>query len=116
MAEVVIFGDAPVLMPFVVLMEVEYKFLREMPESTDEQMAALHDWPVSIIDSHTDWRRAAARIKAEGKVSFADAWVASLALMHDAELVHKDPEFDSLVGLKSLRLPYNRPGRGSSGA
>jgi predicted nucleic acid-binding protein len=100
-------------MPFIVLMEVEYKLLRElgMGRETDEQMATLLHWPVQIIESDPDWRRAAARIKAEGKVSFADAWVASLALLNDAELVHKDPEFDAVADLKAIRLPYDRPTR-----
>jgi len=34
----------------------------------------------------------AARIKAGGGLSVADAWVAATAVVHDAVLVHKDPE------------------------
>lgn len=53
-----------------------------------------------------EWRKAAARLKARAGLSLGDAWNASLALLLDAELVHKDPEFDDVKGLKSLRLPY----------
>jgi predicted nucleic acid-binding protein len=68
----------------------------------------LDAWPVESVESYLSWRRAAARVKAQGKVSFAAAWVAALALLRDAELVHKDPEFDAVTGLKTLRLPYDR--------
>lgn len=34
----------------------------------------------------------AARIKAAGGLSVADAWIAATAAVHDAVLVHKDPE------------------------
>jgi predicted nucleic acid-binding protein len=89
-------------------MEVEYKLLRELPAETSEQMATLLNWPIQIVESTAIWRGAAARIKAPGKISFADAWVAALALLSDAELVHKDPEFDAVPSLKALRLPYDR--------
>jgi predicted nucleic acid-binding protein len=47
----------------------------------------------------------AAEVKSRGGLSVADAWIASLALLHDAELVHKDPEFDAVEGLRAHRLP-----------
>ncbi|MGC2166104.1 MAG: hypothetical protein WA632_08835 [Gallionella sp.] len=36
----------------------------------------------------------------------ADAWIAAAALELDATLVHKDPEFENLPGLRKERLPY----------
>ena len=47
----------------------------------------------------------AARIKAGGGLSVADAWIAATALHHQAVLVHKDPEFDRLGHLRLERLP-----------
>jgi len=48
----------------------------------------------------------AAEIKASVPLSFADAWIAASALELDAVLVHKDPEFEQVEGLKQERLPY----------
>ena len=50
------------------------------------------------------WGSQAAEIKARGGLALGDAWIASLALIHGAELVHKDPEFDRVEGLRSIRL------------
>jgi predicted nucleic acid-binding protein len=105
--ESTLFGGGKVLVPFIALMEVEYKVLRELPvDDAPKQIAVLDSWPIVVAESDARWRHEAARIKAGGKISLADAWVASLALLEDAELVHKDPEFDSISGLKHMRLPY----------
>ena len=102
----VIYGRDRVRLPFIVLMEVECKFLQRKPEAAEESMSILEGWPVDIAESYYGWRRRAAQVKAEGQLSFADAWIASLALLNDAQLVHKDPEFDAISDLKHLRLPY----------
>ena len=116
-AEGAIFGGSQILMPFMALMEVEYKFRRELKSEDDvlEKMAVLLHWPVETRESDPAWGSQAARIKAWGRISLADAWVAALALLNDAELVHKDPEFDGVDGLKAVRLPYDRgnAGRGA---
>jgi predicted nucleic acid-binding protein len=99
-------GDR-IVVPFMVLMEVEYTSLREEPRRVvDEWLEDIEDWPATIVESNREWRRRAAQIKSTYRLSLADAWVAALALMEDAELVHKDPEFDAVNGLKHLRLPY----------
>jgi predicted nucleic acid-binding protein len=110
-----IYSPERVRLPFLVLMELEYKLLQNKPEAVDEALSLIDAWPVDLVESHYRWRREAARLKAQGKMSFADAWVASLALLNDAELVHKDPEFDGVDGLKALKLPYGRDiaGRGA---
>jgi predicted nucleic acid-binding protein len=113
-AEAVIFGTDPVAVPFIALMEVEYKLLRNEPHRARERMVSLLSWPMEVVESNPDWRAEAARVKAQGKLSLADAWMASLALIRDAELVHKDPEFDTVPELKALRLPYDSPGRSSN--
>ena len=46
----------------------------------------------------------AARIKGGGQLSLADAWMAALALLRDAQLVHQDPEFDNVADLRSVKL------------
>lgn len=99
-----------ILLPFIVLMEVEYILIREtlLPRDVEENLASISAWPVTVIESTLAWRREAALVKSRGRLSLADAWAAALALLNDAELVHKDPEFDAVPGLKAIRLPYDR--------
>lgn len=59
-----------------------------------------------MVESNEPWRLEAARIKAVFRLSLADAWISSLATLQEAELVHKDPEYDAVTALESLRLPY----------
>jgi predicted nucleic acid-binding protein len=47
----------------------------------------------------------AAELKARYPISLADAWIAAAALLEQADLVHKDPEFEVIVA-PQLRLPY----------
>jgi predicted nucleic acid-binding protein len=106
--------DELLLVPFIAMMEVEYILLREMePEDVDRNLARIEALPIDIVESSPAWRKLAAYVKARGKVSFADAWVAALALLRDVTLIHKDPEFDAVPGLKALRLPYDRDLAGS---
>jgi len=49
----------------------------------------------------------AAHLKANHRVSFADAIVAATAIHQKAILLHKDPEYESLHGqLEMEALPY----------
>lgn len=111
--ERIVLSGHPVRLPFMTVMEVEYALLRAMPaaDAAAEVDRLLH-WPVDVVESSPAWRSEAAAIKARGRISLADAWIASLALLLDAQLVHKDPEFDAVPGLRSLRLPYDREARG----
>lgn len=98
-------GRADVALPFLALMEVEYLLLRRVEwERAEGVIGLIENWPVEIVESTPEWRRYAARVKAAGGLSIADAWMASLAMLRDAELLHKDSEFDSVDGLKSARL------------
>ena len=45
-------------------------------------------------------------IKAHTPVSIADAWIDSMAQLLDAELVHKDPEYEQISGLAMMKFPY----------
>ena len=109
-------GDQPrgisVLVPFVALMEVEYWLLRRLTVGEVERtLLLIQRWPVEIAESNEEWRHRAARVKAVNPLSLADAWIASLAMLHGAELVHKDPEFDLVTGLESRHLPYRQTSR-----
>ena len=95
-----------VLLPFMTLMEIQYRLLRDLsPEEALAAVRLVEAWPSRVAESSPLWRQRAAEVKSRGGVSVADAWIASLALLHDAELVHKDPEFDAVEGLQALKLP-----------
>ena len=96
-----------IYMPFMALMELEYLLLRRVsPEETMAILALVKAWPVQVQESTEEWRHQASMIKAQASLSVADAWIASLALVHSAELVHKDPEYEHLPDLPMVKLPY----------
>jgi len=103
-------GRSVACLPFMSLMEFEYTTLREKDRPTTERaLSIIQAWPVKRMESSPKWGRRAAWVKSQVSLSLADAWNAALALMLDAELVHKDPEFDQVPGLKHCRLPYKKP-------
>jgi predicted nucleic acid-binding protein len=96
-----------VYIPFMALMELEYQLLRRI--SQEEMLAILtlvRAWPVEIPESTEEWRHQAALLKSKNQLSVADAWIASLAMVQHAKLVHKDPEFEQIPGLPMVKLPY----------
>jgi predicted nucleic acid-binding protein len=100
-------GNALVYIPFMALMELEYQNLRRFgPGETQRVLSLVSAWPVEIEHSTMAWRHEAATIKATAPVSVADAWICGLARLLNAELVHKDPEYDTVHNLKALQLPY----------
>ena len=96
-----------IYVPFLALMELEYWLLRRLsPREMEDTLILVESWPMRVVESTPEWRHAAAHVKATASLSVADAWIASLAILHQGELVHKDPEFDQLLGLRMRRLPY----------
>lgn len=96
----------PVYLPFISLMECDYQLRRRLgPYESERLLRMLRAWPVELVESSERWRREAARIKAEHSLSLADAWIAGLAFLRSARLVHRDPEYDGIRGLESVRLP-----------
>jgi predicted nucleic acid-binding protein len=103
--EAILEGDEHVALPFIALMELRYALLRELPQArVDYLLDMLVLSRVEIPESSPEWGRRAAEVKAGGGLSLADAWIAALALMRNAELVHKDPEFDRVAGLRAIKL------------
>jgi predicted nucleic acid-binding protein len=95
-----------VLVPFIALMETEYWLRRRLPaREVETTLLLVESWPIQVMESTPEWRHEAARIKAAVSLSVADAWIASLATLHQGELIHKDPEFE---GVKMLGLPRRR--------
>lgn len=103
--EAVLRAPARLMIPFMALMEARYLLLRDRRrDQVEEALRLVEAWPAQIVESAPTWREVAAEVKARGGLSVADAWIASLALLHDAELLHKDPEFDRVEGLRSYPL------------
>jgi predicted nucleic acid-binding protein len=94
-----------VYLPFMSLMEVKYRIARRYPSKVESLLSIILSWPLKEEHSSRRWCDKAADLKVPGQLSVADAWIASLAFLKDAELIHKDPEFDKILHLKSVRLP-----------
>ena len=72
-----------------------------------ELVVLLKELPVGIVQSSERITLAAGRLKAEHRLSFADAFIAATAMEKNAVLVHKDPEFEPLAASVALEaLPY----------
>lgn len=91
---------------FLTLMEVYYRVWKDEGEREGrlayEQCQTL---PIHWIHEDRALLEKAAAVKASGRLSLADAWIGACALLLDATLVHKDPEFEMLA-CAQLRLPY----------
>jgi len=101
-------GEIIVLVSFMSFMEVYYITLQERDRSEAQAhmdlMAAL---PGLRVDSTEALGLLAGDLKAQHRMSVADAWIAALAQERNATLVHKDPEFEQVEAtLKVLKLPY----------
>ncbi|GAB4262312.1 MAG: hypothetical protein Kow00122_18790 [Thermoleophilia bacterium] len=97
------------LVPWPVLLELHYITLREKGEGEAFRRTALVGrLKVEILwDMNEPTMLTAARLKAEHRLSLADAIIAAFALRRDAVLMHKDPEFEALTGLVLMEaLPY----------
>ena len=99
-----------VLLPFVVLLEVYYISLQEQgEEEANARYAMLKALDVVFLTEVTEpVLLRAAQMKASSRISLADAIVAAFATVHDAVLVHKDPEFDALKDRVRLEALPNK--------
>ena len=98
----------PVSVSFVSLMEYFYIVYQEQGhEEASKDYLELKMLPLSVLESNEPLRLLAGEIKALFPLSFADAWIAATAEYLNAELVHKDPEFEALSKRLLLKtLPY----------
>lgn len=97
------------LVPWTVLMETYYITLQEEGQSeADRRIALIRTLNVQILwDMNESMLLTAARLKAENRISLADAIIAAYAIRYNAVLIHKDPEFEALTGLLQMEaLPY----------
>jgi predicted nucleic acid-binding protein len=99
----------PVLLPFVVLLEIYYLSLQEQSaEQANARYAMLKALDVTFLNEVTEpVLLRAAQVKARARLSLADAIIAAFAAVYGAILVHKDPEFEAVKDqLRLEALPY----------
>ncbi len=101
--------QANTLLPWPVLLETYYITFQEAGQAeADRRIALLKQLNVKILwDMDESTLLTAAKLKAEHRISLADAIIAAFAIRRNAVLMHKDPEFDALTGLLPMEaLPY----------
>ena len=91
---------------FITLMEILYRVWKDEDQQAGrlayDQVLAL---PISWIHENQKLLKKSAMLKATHAISLADAWIAASAILEDAILVHKDPEFSTL-DCSQLELPF----------
>ena len=97
-------GRARVLLSFMTRLELLYLIERdEGREAAEDALRLVNSLAVEWVSCDDEILRAAASVKARGGLSVADSWIAATALVSEAVLVHRDPEFDD-VGLRQQML------------
>jgi len=100
-------GGLPCHGCFISLMEVLYRVWKDEGETSGrDAYAVCQQLPIVWLHESPALLERAAAIKARFPVSLAVAWIAAAALELDAVLVHKDPEFEQVAGLRQEQLPY----------
>jgi predicted nucleic acid-binding protein len=103
-------GHVEVLVSFISFMELFYITMQERDiEEAQARVDLMQSLPITRVESTASLSVTAAKLKAEHRVSVADAWIAALAIDKNAVLMHKDPEFEQIEPqLKVVKLPYKR--------
>lgn len=104
-----ILRDGNVILTWVSLLEIHYITLQKWgQEEADRRYAILKRVGATIITEMDEpTLLMASKFKAGYQISFADAVIAAIAQQHQAVLVHKDPEFETLADEVALEtLPY----------
>lgn len=105
-------GEIIIFVSFASFAELFYITYREDgPEEAQRRMGFMDRLVTTRVESSPELGLIAGRLKATYRISFADAWIAATAILYDAILVHKDPEFKQVVedSVKVLELPYKSP-------
>ena len=104
-----IISQGRALLPWPVLLEMYHMTRREHGQAEADRRYAL----ASKLKAQVLWGMdeaillTAGRLKAEHRISLADALIAAFALRAGSTLIHKDPEYDALADVVDMeRLPY----------
>jgi len=103
-------GKVRLYYSFVSFMEMYYVIQRQTgAESAKRRCTELKALPMTRVESYEALAIRAAELKAECRISFADAWVGATAQLIQGTLVHKDPELEKLTPpVLTLPLPYQK--------
>jgi len=90
--------------------EVYYVVYREYgARLADQAVSMIKLWPVKLVNVSEELAIIAGRMKAENKISYADAYVIATAISKKAIILTGDPEFKSVEELVNISwLPRNR--------
>lgn len=101
-------GKARVYISFISLMELYYvTWQRKGEDIAKETIVLIKSLPLEVIESSERLILSAGRIKANHKLSVADAIIAATALEKSAGLVHKDLELKPVSQyVTTLELPF----------
>lgn len=94
------------LISFMTRMELLYRVWREEGEEAAREALRLVDsFAIEWVSCEPDILETASRFKAQGRLSLADCWIGATAIVREATLVHKDPEFIKFkeIGQEVLR-------------
>ncbi|MBI5360279.1 MAG: type II toxin-antitoxin system VapC family toxin [Planctomycetes bacterium] len=97
-----------VYISFISLTELYYITWQAKDESSAKELIMLvKSLPVQIVNSTEKIALSAGRIKANHRLSVADAVIAATAIDKNAVLVHKDPELKPIAQyVKTVELPF----------
>jgi predicted nucleic acid-binding protein len=97
-------GECGVLVSGVSVGEVCYLMERRQGiEAVAAVLAALEDLPLQVVDVDRGAILGAAHVKARHPISFADAFVVTLAIEESATVLTGDPEFKRVEHLVPVR-------------
>lgn len=98
-----------IFLNYINLGEIYYIIYREYGAvKADQAINLIKLWPIRLIDVKEDLAIIAGRMKAENKISYADAFVVATALNKKAAIVTGDPEFKSIEEFINIQwLPPN---------
>ncbi len=100
-------GKCEVGVAQISLTEIAHSLCRDYDEATArEDIRLLKELAVRVEAPTNEQCVEAGLLRRRVKLSTADAIIAVQAMATGAELVHKDPEFEAVPGLKQRRLPY----------
>ncbi len=98
-------GSVSVLASFMTRMELLYMIRREEgEEEAREALRLIDSFALEWVSCEPEILEAAAALKAEGRLSVADCWIAGTAAVRIATLVHKDPKFSRLAQIPQKLL------------
>jgi predicted nucleic acid-binding protein len=85
------------LVSFITRMELLYTiWRREGEESGRASLRLVDSFNLEWVTCEPEILQIASELKATGSLSLADSWIAATAVVRDAILIHKDPEFAKL--------------------